>query len=107
MMRNAFAGLASETEQLSIRQLLEVIAAGVMSVFEKMPRVDAADRLMISHAESNPTVSIATNQDIRNVAAVTGSVGGLTQIGGRDAAHLAYAMANAGSMHIYNNIIVS
>lgn len=67
------------------------------AILEKMPRVDAADRLMVSHAESNPTVAFASNQ----------TVTGLTNIGGRDAAHTAFAMANVGALHIYDNIRVS
>lgn len=67
------------------------------AILEKMPRVDAADRLMVSHAESSPTVAFASNQ----------TVTGLTNIGGRDAAHTAFAMANVGALHIYDNIRVS
>lgn len=67
------------------------------AILEKMPRVDAADRLMVSHAESNPTVAFASNQ----------TVTGLTNIGGRDAANTAFALANVGALHIYDNIRVS
>ena len=70
------------------------------AILEKMPRVDAADRLMVSHAESSPTVAFASNQDLRTVT-------GLTNIGGRDAAHTAFALANVGALHIYDNIRVS
>lgn len=72
-------------------------------ILEKMPRVDGADRLMVSHAESNPTVAIASAQ---TVATVT-TVGAVTNIGGRDAAHTAFALANMGALHIYNNIQVT
>lgn len=104
-------GAATETTLEALRSLANNMSAmneGMQyllgSILEKLPRVDAADRVMVSHAESNPTVNIATNQDIRNV---TGAVASITAIGGRDAAHAAYALANAGALHIYDNIRVS
>lgn len=79
------------------------------AILEKLPRIDAADRLMVSHAESNPTVSIAASQTLATVTTVAtvSTVSNQTNIGGRDAAHAAYALANMGTAHIYNQIIVS
>lgn len=81
----------------SMSAMSEMMEYLLTAILEKMPRVDAADRLMVSHAESNPTVAFASNQ----------TVTGLTNIGGRDAAHTAFALANVGALHIYDNIRVS
>ena len=102
-MRNAFANLATEAGQLDDKQLQEAILYALLSMLEKMPRLDVADRMMVSHAESNPTVSIAANQTIATVT----TLGNQTNIGGRDASNIAFAMANIGTAHIYNNIQVS
>lgn len=102
-MRNAFANLATEAGQLDDKQLQEAILYALLSMLEKMPRLDVADRMMVSHAESNPTVSIAANQTIATVT----TLGNQTNIGGRDASNTAFAMANIGTAHIYNNIQVS
>lgn len=102
-MRNAFANLATEAGQLDDKQLQEAILYALLSMLEKMPRLDVADRMMVSHAESNPTVSIAASQTIATVT----TLGNQTNIGGRDASHVAFAMANIGTAHIYNNIQVS
>lgn len=102
-MRNAFANLATEAGQLDDKQLQEAILYALLSMLEKMPRLDVADRMMVSHAESNPTVSIAASQTIATVT----TLGNQTNIGGRDASNTAFAMANIGTAHIYNNIQVS
>lgn len=70
------------------------------SILEKMPRVDTADRLLVSSAEAQPTVNIASAQTLAAVTTVS-------NIGSRDASHVAYAMANVGALHIYNNILVT
>lgn len=87
---------------VSVDELVYVL----YSILEKMPRVDSADRLLVSHAESNPTVSIASAQTLATVTTVA-NVATMTQIGARDAAHMTFAAANAGAMHIYNNILVT
>lgn len=95
-MRNAFANLATETNQLSDRELQEGVLYAMLAILEKMPRVDTADR-------------IVTNQETGSVTTVTtvGTVSNQTNIGGRDAAHASFAMANIGALHIYNNILVT
>lgn len=94
-MRNAFANLATETNQLSDRELQEGVLYAMLAILEKMPRVDTADR-------------IVTNQETGVTAVTTvGTVSNQTNIGGRDAAHASFAMANIGALHIYNNILVT
>ena len=92
-MRNAFANLATETNQLSDRELQEGVLYAMLAILEKMPRVDTADR-------------IVTNQETGSVT-IVGTVSNQTNIGGRDAAHASFAMANIGALHIYNNILVT
>lgn len=96
-MRNAFANLATETNQLSDRELQEGVLYAMLAILEKMPRVDTADR-------------IVTNQETGSVSISSGTVTTVTtvsNIGGRDAAHASFAMANIGALHIYNNILVT
>ena len=100
MATSVLAGITQESTQ---QELLGATVLLLSAMLEKMPRMDVADRLMVSHAESNPTVSLAGGQTL---ATVTG-LGDMTNIGGRSAAHSAYALANAGAMHIYDNIKVT
>lgn len=102
-LRNAFEDLATSSGQLDERQLLEAAVVLLANIVEKMPRVDVADRLMVSHAESSPSVNINASQTLATVT----TVGGVTQIGGRDASNTAFALSNIGTAHIYNNIVVS
>ena len=88
-MRNAFANLATETNQLSDRELQEGVLYAMLAILEKMPRIDTAGR-------------IVTNQETG-----VGTISNQTNIGGRDAAHASFAMANIGALHIYNNILVT
>ncbi len=98
MATSILAGLNEEATQ---QEMLGGILVLLSSMLEKMPRVDGADRLLVSHSESSPAVTIAAAQTLATLT----TLGNQTNIGGRDASHMAYAAANAGSMHIYNNLI--
>lgn len=99
-MRNAFANLATETNQLSDRELQEGVLYAMLAILEKMPRVDTADRIVTNQETGSVSISNGT------VTTVT-TVSNQTNIGGRDAAHASFAMANIGALHIYNNILVT
>ncbi len=99
-MRNAFANLATETNQLSDRELQEGVLYAMLAILEKMPRVDTADRIVTNQETGSVSISSGT------VTTVT-TVSNQTNIGGRDAAHASFAMANIGALHIYNNILVT
>ena len=103
MATSILAGLNEEATQ---QELLGGVLVLLSSILEKMPRVDGADRLLVSHSESNPAVTVSSGT-VTTVTTVTtvGTVSNQTNIGGRDASNMAYAAANAGSMHIYNNLI--
>ena len=75
-----------------------------------MPRTDANARAIVNTSDQgNVTVAIAAAQTLATVATVgtVNTVSNQINIGGRDASHAAYALANVGTAHIYNNIIVS
>lgn len=99
-MRNAFTNLATETNQLSDRELQEGVLYAMLAILEKMPRVDTADRIVTNQETGSVSISSGT------VTTVT-TVSNQTNIGGRDAAHASFAMANIGALHIYNNILVT
>lgn len=83
---------------------LEAALLMLSAILESMPRTDANARAIVNTSDQgNVTVALAASQTL---SAVT-TVGNQTNIGGRDASHAAYALANMGTAHIYNNIIVS
>ena len=99
-MRNAFANLATETNQLSDRELQEGVLYAMLAILEKMPRVDTADRIVTNQETGSVSISSGT-------VTTVGTVSNQTNIGGRDAAHASFAMANIGALHIYTNILVT
>ena len=102
-MRNAFANLATETNQLSDRELQEGVLYAMLAILEKMPRIDTADRIVTNQETGSVSISSGTVTTVTTV----GTVSNQTNIGGRDAAHASFAMANIGALHIYNNILVT
>lgn len=94
-------GISQEATQ---QELLTHATLLLAAILESMPRTDANARAIVNTSDQgNVTVAIAASQTL---SAVT-TVGNQTNIGGRDASHAAYALANMGTAHIYNNIIVS
>lgn len=98
--------LGGINQEATQEELLGHMTLLLAAILEKLPRTDAADRLFVSHAESNPTVAIAATQTLATVTTVS-TVANQTNLGGRDASHAAYALANMGTSHIYNNVLVS
>ena len=100
-------GIGQEATQ---QELLAHATLLLSAILESMPRTDANQRAIVNTSEQgNVTVALAATQTLATVTTV-GSVttlGNQTNIGGRDASHAAYALANMGTGHIYNNIIVS
>lgn len=104
--------LGGINQEATQEELLGHMTLLLAAILEKLPRTDAADRLFVSHAESNPTVAIAATQTLATVTTVgtvttVSTVANQTNLGGRDASHAAYALANMGTSHIYNNVLVS
>ena len=86
---------------------LEAALLMLSAILENMPRTDANARAIVNTSDQgNVTVAIAATQTLATVTTV-GTVSNQTNIGGRDASNTAYALANMGTAHIYNNLIVS
>ena len=100
-LQNALGELNLESTQ---QETLDTLATLLMMIIEKMPRVDGNDRLIVSHAESNPavTVSSGTVTTVSNVATMTAM--GSTA---RPADAIPLNMSTMAASIIYNGIVVS
>lgn len=99
-------GISQEATQ---QELLAHATLLLAAILESMPRTDANARAIVNTSDQgNVTVAIAAAQTLATVTTVNTvtTVGNQTNIGGRDASNTAYALANMGTAHIYNNIIV-
>ena len=100
-------GIGQEATQ---QELLTHATLLLSAILENMPRTDANARAIVNTSDQgNVTVAFASSQSLASVTTVStvSTVSNQTNIGGRDASHTAYALANMGTAHIYNNIIVS
>ena len=100
-------GIGQEATQ---QELLAHATLLLAAILESMPRTDANARAIVNTSDQgNVTVALAASQTLATVTTVgtVNTVSNQTNIGGRDASHAAYALANMGTVHIYNNIIVS
>lgn len=97
MADSILGGISQEATQ---QELLSTAVLLLASILEKLPRVDASDRILTNGSEVASPVTVTTVASVTNVA-------NQTAIGGRDAANIAFAMANIGAAHIYNNIQVT
>ena len=94
-------GISQEATQ---QELLAHATLLLAAILENMPRTDANARAIVNTSDQgNVTVTLAASQTLGTV----NTVGNQTNIGGRDASNTSYALANMGTAHIYNNIIVS
>ena len=94
-------GISQEATQQELLAHATILLAAIL---ESMPRTDANARAIVNTSDQgNVTVALASAQTLATVSTVSNQ----TNIGGRDASHAAYALANMGTAHIYNNIIVS
>ena len=94
-------GISQEATQQELLAHATILLAAIL---ESMPRTDANARAIVNTSDQgNVTVAIAASQTLTTVS----TVGNQTNIGGRDASNTTYALANMGTAHIYNNIIVS
>ena len=100
MPDSILAGINQEVTQI---ELLSNVTFLLAAMLERMPRVTGNDQVATS-IEVIPQITFAANQDIRNII---GAIGGLTNIGGKSAAGTVDALNMAGTVNIYNNIIVS
>lgn len=107
-LQNLFGEVTLEaTQQEMLAQMTLLLAA----ILEKLPRVDTADRVMVSHAESNPPISIAASQTLATLTTAADlnrlNNFGTSGVTSKPADAIPLHISNAGAMHIYDNIKVS
>lgn len=102
---SVLAGLNEEATQL---ELLGNITVLLTAMLANMPRVDTAKRVVIGNETTQAvTVSSGTVTTVTTAADVTRVNSYGTSATAKPADAIPLHMANAGSMHIYNNIVVS
>ena len=95
--------LAGLNQEASQQELLAQTTLLLAAILDRLPRLDGNDRAIVNTSDQgNVTVALATAQTLATVTTMTNQ----TNVGGRDASHMAVATANMGTAHIYNNIIV-
>lgn len=99
--------LGNISQEATQAELLGGVVTLLAAMLDKMPRVDANDRLIVNPSESTSpvTVSSGTITTVTTVAALTAlqNMGALS----RPADAIPLHLGNAGAMHIYDNIKVS
>jgi hypothetical protein len=104
------AGLNAESTQ---QELLGGVVLLLAAMLEKMPRVDANDRLLVNGTENTTTVAISGGQTLATVTTLTtlNDALRLNALGSGAFAKPTDAMpmhlSNAGATHIYDNVKVS
>lgn len=100
---------ATQATLAQLTEINETLLVLLSAIIEKMPRIQANDRVMVELSESGALPAVSTVTTVTGVSNVTqlnalGSTGiNVTKATDGMPVH----MANAGCFHIYNNIIVS
>lgn len=95
-----FAGMSQEETNQTMLYLLATIA-------KKLPRSDKFDRMVVTHAESNPTVAIASAQTLATVTTVT-TLGNVGSASGMNTGNMIpLNMSNMSATILYNQIQVT
>lgn len=99
--------LGGINQEVTQQELLAQATYLLLAILEKMPRVDANDRLVVNPSESTSPVTISSGT-VTTAADLTrlnnmGTIGATS----RPADGVPLHLSNAGAMHIYNNILVS
>lgn len=90
-------GISQEATQQELLAHATILLAAIL---ENMPRTDANARAIVNTSDQGTLGTLTTVNTVSTVA-------NQTNLGGRDASHAAYALANMGTSHIYNNVLVS
>lgn len=102
---SVLAGLNEEATQLEVLGNISLLLTAMLA---NMPRVDTAKRVVIGNeATQTVTVSSGTVTTVTTTADVTRVNAFGASATSKPADAIPMHMANAGTMHIYNNIIVS
>ena len=100
-LQNLLGELSLEASQ---QELLAQATYYLAAILDRLPRIDNNDRVIVNTSDQgNVTVALASAQTLGTVSALSNQ----TSLGGRDMSHAQMMKANAGCMHIYNNILVS
>lgn len=103
-LQNLLGELSLEASQ---QELLAQATYYLAAILDKLPRLDNNDRAIVNTADQgNVTVALASAQTLTTLT-TCGTLTNQTSLGGRDMSHAQMMQANAGCMHIYNNILVS
>lgn len=105
--------LGGINQEATQQELLAQATLLLLAILEKMPRVDAADRLMVNPSESTGNVVVSSGT-VTTVTTLTTAADltrlnnmGTSGITSKPADAVPLHLSNAGAMHIYNNILVS
>jgi hypothetical protein len=93
--------LGNISQEATQAELLGGVVTLLAAMLDKMPRVDANDRLIVNPSESTSPVTVSSGTI--TTAGVLQNLGTLS----RPADAIPLHLSNAGSMHIYDNIKVS
>lgn len=96
---SVLAGISSEATQIEV---LSTVAMLLVEMLDRMPRTDGNKRVLTAGNEVTSAVTISSGT-VTTCSTLTNQV----NIGGRDASIIPHAVANIGTINIYNNIIVS
>lgn len=103
-LQNLLGELSLEASQ---QELLAQATYYLAAILDRLPRIDNNDRVIVNTSDQgNVTVALASAQTLGTVTTVS-ALSNQTSLGGRDMSHAQMMQANAGCMHIYNNILVS
>lgn len=101
--------LQNLSQEATLQELLGGTLVLLAAILEKLPRVDANDRVLMNASEVNSTVAITgAVASVTTVGAVT-AINSLQALGtfNRPADAIPMHLSNAGAMHLYDNIKVS
>lgn len=97
---------ATELTQVSLKEINDTLLVLLSAIVERMPRLGLADRLLVELGESTALPALGTVTTVTGVNSLL-SLGTTTAQVTKAADGIPTHLSNAGSMHIYNNIIVS
>lgn len=93
MTQSILGGISQEN---TLREFTDTLIFLLSKLVQEQPRLDSADRLLVSLAEVNPTVNLAAATTISNLGASS-----------RPADAIPVNMANSGALHLYDNIRIT
>lgn len=96
MTQSILGGISQED---TLREFTDTLIFLLSKLVQEQPRLDSADRLLVSLAEVNPTVNLAAAATLTTLSNLGAS--------SRPADAIPVNMANSGAMHLYDNIRIT